>query len=119
VICGNSRQVAARDKDGRPRCGRCRPYDSADPVAQIAAHVSRLGTGLDRLRLAEVIQDAIPQPFQHHQVLWELGQRPGLLTGEGAHGSPRVNALIRALRAAGAVGVVAPRPARRAAGRCR
>lgn len=108
VICGNTRQVATRDKDGRPRCARCRPYDSPDPVTQIASHVSRLGTGLDRPRLAEVIRDAIPQPFQHHQVLWELDQRPGLLTGEGAYGSPRVNALIQALLAAGAGGVVAP-----------
>jgi hypothetical protein len=54
-----------------------------------------------------VIQEAIPQPFQHHQVLWELDQRPGLLTGDGAHASPRASALIQALLAAGAVNVVA------------
>jgi len=108
AVCGTARQVAARDQHGRPRCARCRPYDSPDPIAQIAAHVSRLGTGLDQLGLAGVIRDAIPQPFQCHQVLWELEQRPGLLTGEGAHGSPRANALIRALLAAGAAGVVAP-----------
>ena len=52
-----------------------------------------------------MIRGAIPQPFQHHQVLWELDQRPGLLAGEGAYGSPRVNALIQALLAAGAGGV--------------
>ncbi len=80
AICGNTRQVATRDQHGRPRCARCRPYGSPDPVAQIAAHVSRLGPGLDHRRLLEVIQEAIPQPFQHHQVLWELDQRPGLLT---------------------------------------
>ncbi len=104
AICGSTRQVAARDQHGRPRCARCRP----GPVAQIAAHASRLEPGLDHLRLLEVIREAIPQPFQHHQVLWELDQRPGLLTGEGAHGSPRANALIRALLAAGAAGIVAP-----------
>jgi hypothetical protein len=108
AICGNTRQVAARDRQGRPRCARCRPYDSPDPVAQIAAQISRLGPGLDQPRLREVIQEAIPQPFQHHQVLWELDQRPGLLTGEGAHGSPRANTLIQALLAAGGGGVVAP-----------
>lgn len=37
---------------------------------------------------------AIPQPFQHHQVLWELDQQPGLLTGQGADGSPRINAVL-------------------------
>ena len=72
VICGNSRQVAARDRDGRPRCARCRPYDSPDPLAQIAAHVSRLGTGLDRPGLHEVIRDAVPQPVH---CSWLAGSR--------------------------------------------
>ena len=58
--------------------------------------------------MIELIQDAIPQQLQRHQVLWELQERPALLTGQGAHGSPRVNALIHALIAAGAHGVVAP-----------
>jgi len=108
AICGNTRQVSTRDRHGRPRCGRCRPPDSPDPARQIAAHVSRLGPGLDHPRLAEVIREAIPRPFQRHQVLWELDRCPGLLTGEGTHGSPRANALIQALLAAGAGGVVAP-----------
>jgi hypothetical protein len=108
VVCGDTRKVATRDRQGRPRCGRCRPWDDPDPAARIAAHVSRLGPGLDHARLAEVVREAIPQPFQRHQVLWELDRCPGLLTGEGAHGSPRANALIHALLAAGAAGVVAP-----------
>ncbi len=41
-------------------------------------------------------------------MLWELDRCPGLLTGQGAYGSPRANALIQALLAAGAGGVVAP-----------
>ena len=101
AICGNTRQVRARDRDGRPRCGRCGPCDGLDPAGQIAAHVARLGPGLDHPRLLEVIAAAIPRPFQRHQVLRELDQCPGLLTGQGAHGSPRVNALIQALLAAG------------------
>ncbi len=108
AICGDTRKVATRDQDGRPRCGRCRPWDDPDPAARIAAHVSRLDPGLDHMRLAQVIGEAIPRPFQQHQVLWELDQRPGLLTGEGAHGSPRAVALIQALHAAGVSGVVAP-----------
>jgi hypothetical protein len=108
AICGSTGQVSTRDRHGRPRCGRCRPYDSPDPARQIAAHVSRLGPGLDHPRLLEVIAEAIPRPFQRHQVLWELERCPGLLTGEGAHGSPRANALIQALLAAGVGGVVAP-----------
>ena len=72
------------------------------------AHVSHLDPGLDQARVREVIQQAIPQPFQHHQVLWELDQHPELLTGQGAHGSPRINGLIWALLAAGADGIAAP-----------
>jgi hypothetical protein len=108
AICGSTAQVCARDRDGRPRCGRCCPYDGPDPAGQIAAHVARLGPGLGHPRLLEVIAEAIPRPFQRHQVLWELDRCPGLLTGQGAHGSPRANALIQALLAAGADGVVAP-----------
>lgn len=107
-VCGSARQVAARDQHGRPRCTRCRPYDSPDPVAAIAAHVSRHGHGPVPPGLEDVITSAIPSPFQRHQVLWELDQRPVLLAGEGAHGSPRVNVLIRALLDAGAPGIVAP-----------
>jgi len=107
-VCGSARQVAARDQHGRPRCNRCLPYGSPDPVAGITAHVSRRGPGPVRAGLEEVITSAIPSPFQRHQVLWELDARPALLAGEGAHGSPRVNVLIRALADAGVPGIAAP-----------
>jgi len=107
-VCGSAQQVAARDQHGRPRCARCRPYDSPDPVAAIAAHVSRHGAGAGRAGLDDVITIAIPSPFQRHQVLWELDKRPALLGGEGAHGTPRVNTLIQALLDAGVPGIIAP-----------
>ena len=107
-VCGSARQVAARDQHGRPRCNRCLPYGSPDPVAGITAHVSRRDPGPVRAGLEDVITSAIPSPFQRHQVLWELDARPALLAGEGAHGSPRVNVLIRALADAGVPGIVAP-----------
>jgi hypothetical protein len=107
-VCGSARQVAARDQGGRPRCNRCLPYDSPDPVAAIAAHVARCRPGPGPAGLEDVITSAIPSAFQRHQVLWELDARPALLAGEGAHGSPRVNVLIRALADAGVPGIVAP-----------
>ena len=61
-----------------------------------------------RAGLQDVITSAIPSAFQRHQVLWELDARPALLTGEGAHGSPRVNVLVRALADAGVPGIVVP-----------
>jgi hypothetical protein len=106
--CGLGRQVASRDHDGQPLCGGCTPYQDHDPLDQLHALISALNPNRNPQSLTKLIQDAIPQQFQRHQVLWELQQRPALLTGQGAHGSPRVNALIRALVAAGAHGVVAP-----------
>jgi hypothetical protein len=108
AACGNSGQVAFRDERGQPRCASCSPYDGLEPVPGVMAHVSVLSAGLDQARLREVIEHAVPQPFQQHQVLWELDRNPGLLTGDGADGSPRINVLIHALLAAGAAGVVAP-----------
>jgi hypothetical protein len=108
VGCGSTRQIASRDRDGQPRCARCLSYQDHDPVDELRAVITALDPGLDRHILAEIIQTAIPQQFQRHQVLWELQARPDLLTGQGAHGSPRLNALIHALTAAGIRGVVAP-----------
>ena len=39
-------------------------------------HVIRLGPRLDQARLREVIEQAVPRPFQQHQVLWELDRHP-------------------------------------------
>lgn len=109
AICGGSLKHAAyRDHQGRLRCRRCRPDDHPDPTTQILTRIASLGPGLDEVNLREVIDKAIPQPFQLQKALRELDQRPDLLTGQGAHGSPRINALIQALIAAGAASVVAP-----------
>jgi hypothetical protein len=108
AACGNTGQVAYRDEHGQPRCARCRPYEGPEPVVGVMMHVRSLGPGPDQVRLREVIEQAVPQPFQQHQVLWELDRNPRLLTGEGEHGSPRINVLIHALLAAGAAGIVAP-----------
>ncbi len=108
VICGATRQIAYHDRHGQPRCARCHPYEEPDPEARIASHITHLDPGLDHSVLAEVIRQAVPQPFQRHQVLWELDEYPALLTGQAAYGSPRVNALVHALLAAGAGNIVAP-----------
>lgn len=108
TVCGATRQIACRDRHGKPRCARCHPYDEPNPDTRIADHITTLDPGLDHPILLEVIQQAVPQPFQRHRVLWELDECPALLTGEAAHGSPRINALVHALLAAGARNIVAP-----------
>lgn len=106
VICGSA-QVAFRDPQGNLRCSTCR-LDGHDPVGRIADHITRLEPGLDTPTVFAIIEKAIPRPFQRHQVIWELDANPALLTGDGAHGSPRFNALIHDLLAAGAANIIAP-----------
>jgi hypothetical protein len=109
ALCGGSLKHAAyRDHQGQLRCWRCRLNDHPDPATQILAHIISLEPGIAESDLREVIHKAIPQPFQLQQVLRELDQHPDLLTGRGAHGSPRINALIQALITAGTANVVAP-----------
>ena len=108
VGCGVTKRIASRDRNGGPLCVRCVSYHDQDPIDEIRARISQLDPGQDQQTLIEIIRTVVPRRFQRHKVLWELEDRPDVLTGQGAHGSPRVNALIQALVAAGVSGVVAP-----------
>lgn len=107
VRCGKQRPFARRDRDGRALCRGCaRPRP--DPLEEIRQVISAVDPARDHLELEAIIRGAAPRPAQRLQVFWQLQERPGLLTGEGAYGSPRIIALIEALIAAGVHGVVAP-----------
>jgi hypothetical protein len=80
----------------------------ADPGAVIAGVVHDAEPSLDRDGVAAAISRVAPSRAQQRRLAAALSEDPGLLTGEGAHGSPRVNALIQALLAAGVPGIVAP-----------
>lgn len=108
VRCGSTRQVAGRDRNGRPLCPRCISFRDRDPIDEICDRILELDPDKDPEALTAIIRAAVPQQFQRHRVLWELQDRPDLLTGAGAQGSPRINALIAALVAAGVAGVIAP-----------
>jgi hypothetical protein len=121
ATCANHRQAAAepcagcgtakidgRGRDGQPLCQRCLGFHDSDPVDEITVVISRLDPSYDRLALASIIREAIPWQGQRHRVLWDLQDHPRLLTGDGANGSPRVNALIRALVDAGVAVVAVP-----------
>ncbi|MBW4716696.1 site-specific integrase [Saccharothrix obliqua] len=109
TCCGSTAQVAGRDRDGLARCRNCLSRPDEDPVAGITSVILRLSPVHDPQGLEDLVRAAVPQRFQLHRVLAELRERPALLTGEGAHGSPRVNALIRALVDGGVDGVLPPR----------
>ncbi|MET9110894.1 hypothetical protein [Streptomyces zhihengii] len=106
--CGNTRVVAHRDHLGRPRCRPCGPEETADPVDALLEILCDLEPGLPREVLLEAVHEAIPRPAQLRQTLTALRGNPALLTGQGAHGSPRVITLIDALVERGAVNIIAP-----------
>lgn len=108
VGCGSTRLTAGRDRKGGALCRRCSCYGDHDPIDEIRDKIVELDPGQDPEALASIIRAVIPRQFQRHKTLWELQARPDLLTGAGAHGSPRLYALIEALTAVGVDGIVVP-----------
>ena len=109
-ICGKTGVlVPYRDSQGHRRCGTCGPGDDdEDPQAAIVALLHRLEPALPAENVIAAIREAVRHPPQLRRVAAELTAAPDLLTGRGARGTPRANALINALAAHGSVKVVVP-----------
>jgi hypothetical protein len=111
--CGKTRSVAYRDHLGQPLCWSCRPSpqktgtgeESLEAIVEIVTGIESV---LHRDTVVTAVREAIPQLPQLHRTAAALRDAPDLLTGRGAHGSPRVIALIEALIAQGATNIVAP-----------
>ncbi len=107
--CGNRRYVALRDHLGRPHCQYCQPEQSLDPVTMICEVIRQIAPAFPREKAIAAIEDAIPHAFQRSRTAAALADNPALLIGQGAHGTPRIIALIDSLLAAGAEGILRPR----------
>ncbi|MEY8014947.1 hypothetical protein [Mycobacterium servetii] len=109
TICGSSRPVYLRDRDGRPRCSRCLPDDGRDPTPLIVDVVRRADPSLSGEEINAAIEAVVPRAGRRYRLAWALQQRPALLTGAGAEASdPAVLRLIDQLGDAGAKGIVHP-----------
>ncbi|MGH3558848.1 MAG: hypothetical protein ACRDTK_15405 [Mycobacterium sp.] len=109
AACGHERQVAFRDRDGRPRCASCRDQDRGDPIETL----TRIITALDADLTVEAVRAAITatatKPAHIQKLAWVLADTPRLLTGEGAGAPfPMILRLIDALCLAGATAVCRP-----------
>jgi hypothetical protein len=107
-VCGLSRRVAFRDRNGRAQCSQC-PVEERDPVDTVINIVIGIEPGLTAESVAGAVHAAATRRGQRHQLAWELQDRPDLLTGAGAHATaPCVLRLIDLLVAAGAQTIVPP-----------
>lgn len=109
AACGKLRAVASRDRDGRPRCGSCPPYENAEPVEVIVGVVAAVDPALDADTITAAVKRVTSRAGQRRQLAWALQDRPELLTGAGAQAPvPSVLRLIDVLLEAGSASIVAP-----------
>jgi len=109
AACGHERQVAFRDRHGRPRCGQCRDQDSADPAAVLIEVITSIDPDLTADTVRTAITATVAKPAHLQKLAWVLRDTPGLLTGDGAKAPfPMVLRLIEALCEAGATVVRRP-----------
>jgi len=107
--CGNVRQVASRDRHGRPRCGQCPDRDTRDPREALTEVITSADPGLTAAAVAAALKAAVVKPAHLQKLAWALQESPALLTGGGAKApSPMVLRLIGALCDAGATRIQRP-----------
>jgi hypothetical protein len=109
AACGNTRRVASRDRDERPRCAQCPPGDGQDPAEIVVNVVAAIDPALPAALVTAAMTAAAAGAGQRRQLAWALQDQPGLLTGAGAGApAPSVLRLISELCDAGATRIVRP-----------
>ncbi|MFI7337013.1 site-specific integrase [Streptomyces sp. NPDC050085] len=105
--CGTLALVSSRDRQGRPRCQRCR--DGDDPTEELIDQIVGLDSGLNRDLVAKVLEECSPKRAVRRRVAWAVLDQPELLT-DGGHAAPAPSVLsfINALVDAGATAVKRP-----------
>ena len=107
--CGNTRQVAFRDRQGRPRCSKCPDKDARDPLLALVGVIAATDPGLPAETVTAAIDATVTKRAHLQKLAWLLHDEPGLLTGDGAKAPfPVVLRLIDALCEAGATRIMRP-----------
>ena len=107
VICGST-TFAGRDRAGRPRCRAHPPWGATDPAQELAKLIAAGPFGVSPVTALQAVRSVERTRPGQLRLLWALEDTPGLLTGRGAEGPPKISALARALIDRGARGVVVP-----------
>jgi hypothetical protein len=107
--CGQQRQVASRDRRGRPRCNKCPDQDAREPRAALVEIITGIDPDLSAQAVAAAIEQTVIKPAHLQKLVWAFQQAPDLLTGGGAKAPfPMVLRLINALCDAGATHIQRP-----------
>ncbi len=107
--CGNTRQVAFRDRQGRPRCSKCPDQDTRDPLLVLVEVITMTDPGLPAEAVTAAIEATVTKQAHLQKLAWLLHDEPELLTGDGAKAPfPVVLRLIGALCEAGATRIRRP-----------
>jgi hypothetical protein len=109
AVCGRVLIPRDYDRQGRPRCGQCRPDSGVDHIEVICDQIMALDPDADRALLRELVTGTILQRARRRQVAWDLEDRPELLTGDAAEGAQVIRRLVTVLAEHGVRGVVVPR----------
>ena len=109
AACGHHRQVAFRDRHGRPRCTQCPDQDARDPGPALVALICAVAPELPAQAVTAAIAATVTKAAHLQKLAWALQDAPGLLTGDGARAPfPMVLRLIDALCDAGATHIRRP-----------
>ena len=107
--CGNTRQVAFRDRQGRPRCSKCPDQDARDPLLVLVEVITMTDPALPAEAVTAAIEATVTKQAHLQKLAWLLHGKPELLTGDGAKAPfPVVLRLIDALCEAGATRIRRP-----------
>ncbi len=107
--CGSQRQVASRDRQGRPRCCQCPDQDGRDPRDVLTEIITSTDQGLPADAVTAALEATVVKAAHLQKLAWALQDAPGLLAGDGAKAPfPMVLRLIDALCAAGASRIQRP-----------
>ncbi|MFG3274495.1 hypothetical protein [Streptomyces luteogriseus] len=107
--CGLPRVIRYTGRNGEGLCFLCRPDDDTDWTQRICDHVAAVDPTVPAEAVREIITTITRgRPHYVRRLAWDLEDRPAMLTGNAAHGTPKIIALIDALRDAGAQAIVRP-----------
>ena len=106
--CGRHMVCRYRDRDGGSLCAGCRPKDDHLVLDRLCEVLGQLVMDLEPDMIRAAVTTVLKRPHHRRRMIWELEDRPELLTGAGAQGGLKMIALIEALTTAGSRQVVIP-----------